>query len=245
MTQTRWRLPSAAEEVVDVALVRSRRDDQVLPGSGGPAGNARLTAWTGLVLLVLFLGELLTLLDVHGLITWHLAIGVALIPPALLKTAVTGWRLVRYYLGNQPYRTAGPPPMLLRLLGPLVVLSTLALLATGVTLVLVGADSGRQPLITVLGQSISVLTLHQGSFLVWAAATGLHVLARLLPAWRTVTNRLERVPGPRRRTALLSLSLVAIVPLVLLVLAHPGGWTQDQQFGPPGDFHGPGQLHHD
>ena len=71
-------------------------------GRGVPPGNARLTAWTGLVLLVLFLAELVTLLDVSGLISWHLALGVALGPPALLKTTTTGWRVVRYYTGTGP-----------------------------------------------------------------------------------------------------------------------------------------------
>jgi hypothetical protein len=39
--------------------------------------------------------------------------------------------------------------------------------------------------VTVLGFAVSPLTLHQASFAVWAGATGLHVLARLVPALRT------------------------------------------------------------
>jgi hypothetical protein len=35
-----------------------------------------------------------------------------------MKSASTGWRIVRYYAGTPPYQQAGPPPMLLRLLGP-------------------------------------------------------------------------------------------------------------------------------
>ena len=62
---------------------------------------------------------------------------------ALLKTAATGWRMVRYYAGNEPYQKAGPPPTLMRLLGPLVVLSTLGLLASGVVLVLIGLPFTR------------------------------------------------------------------------------------------------------
>jgi hypothetical protein len=54
---------------------------------------------------------------------------VVLVPPALLKTASTGWRVVRYYRSGAPYRQAGPPP-LLRLLGPLLVAGTMALLGT-------------------------------------------------------------------------------------------------------------------
>ena len=137
------RLRDAGAEALETAIGRGHRTDPVLPRSGGPAGNASLTAWTGLVLLVLFLAELVTLLDVRGLISWHVALGALLVPPALLKTATTGWRIARYYAGSAAYRTAGPPPLALRLLGPLVVLSTLAVLGSGVALVLVGETSSR------------------------------------------------------------------------------------------------------
>ena len=80
-------------------------------GSGGPAGNASLTAWTGLVLLALSLAELVTLLDVRGLISWHIVIGVLLIPPALLKTATTGWRIVSLLPQATCLHPGGPPPI--------------------------------------------------------------------------------------------------------------------------------------
>ena len=44
--------------------------------------------------------------------------------------------------------------MVLRVLGPLVVFFTLALLGTGLVLVYVGVDRGRQPLVDVLGQRV-------------------------------------------------------------------------------------------
>src|SRR4051812_11851259 len=100
-------------DTVAVALGQGHRDDPVGARTGGPAGNARLTAWLGLLLLVLFLAELVTLLDVRGLVTWHIAIGVLLVPPTLAKTASTGWRVVRYYTHTGPYVQAGPPPLLL------------------------------------------------------------------------------------------------------------------------------------
>ena len=98
------------------------RSTPVLPRTGGPAGNARLTAWTGCILFVLFLAELVTLLDVHGLISWHVALGVLLVPPALLKTGEhrLADRCATTRAGR-PYVEAGPPLMALRVLGPLVV----------------------------------------------------------------------------------------------------------------------------
>jgi hypothetical protein len=66
------------------------------------------------------------------LLTEHVFIGLLLVPPVLLKTGSTLWRFARYYLGDPAFRRKGPPPVLLRLLGPFVILLTLAVLATGV-----------------------------------------------------------------------------------------------------------------
>jgi hypothetical protein len=192
-------------------------NDPVAPGGGGPAGNARLTATTGLLLLALFLAELVTLLDVSGLISWHVAIGVLLVPPALLKTAVTGWRILRYYGGSRDYRASGPPPILLRLLGPLVVLSTLGLLGSGLTLIALGPNTSRHPLVTALGQRVDAVTVHQAFFLCWAVVTGLHVLTRLGPAI-VLTDRRSAVPGGGRRlTAMIVTLLIAAIAAALLL----------------------------
>ena len=219
--------PEAVTDLVESALGRQRRPDPVLARTGGPAGNAHLTAWLGLLLLVLFLAELVTLIDLSGLITWHIAIGVLLVPPALAKTATTGWRMVRYYTGSRPYVEAGPPPLLLRLLGPLVVLGTLAVLGSGVLLVGLGPTATFRPWFTALGFAVSPLTLHQACFAVWAGATGLHVLARLVPAWQlaTGTHGHGQVPGgPGRGVVLLSTAAAAAV-LAPVVLGLAGAWT--------------------
>jgi hypothetical protein len=226
-------LSDLTEETVQAALGRRHRDDPVVGRSGGPAGNARLTAWTGLVLLVLFLVELVTLLDVRGLISWHVAVGTLLVPPALLKTATTGWRILRYYTGSTPYREAGPPPLMLRLLGPFVVLSTLAVLGTGVALVLVGPDSGRRALVTGLGLRVDAITLHQAAFAGWAVLTGLHTLGRLIPAVRTAVGGVagsERMPGRTLRVGLLLAMLVAGALLAVLLVGRDSGWSHDRRF---------------
>ena len=221
-------LPTAVTDVVDVASGQVHRDEPVSPGTGGPAGNAQLTARLGLALLVLFLGEVVTLVNVRGLITWHLVIGLLLIPPSLAKTATTGWRVVRYYTGAATYRKAGAPPLLLRLLGPLVVVGTLSMLGTGLVLVALGPGPGRAALLAVLGQQISALTLHQAAFVLWGAATGLHVLARIVPAVRLAAPSRRggaRLPGavPRAGALLATGALAALVATVVLGLA--AGWT--------------------
>lgn len=216
------------QDVLDTAVGRSHRRDPQLPRNGGPAGNALLTAYLGLLLLPLAAAELLTLVSVSGLITWHLAIGAALVPPALVKTCSTGWRIVRYYGGSRPYRSAGPPPLLLRLLGPLVVASTLAVLGTGLALVALGRAGTGRPLLVVAGHEISPLTLHAASFVVWIAATGLHVLARGVGAAQAVVDRRARAgatAGGAVRAGTVALTVATAALAVPLVLAVSTNWT--------------------
>jgi hypothetical protein len=221
-------LAAGVADTIAEALGRQYRADPVLAGTGGPAGNALLTAWTGLVLLVGSVAELLTLFDVRGLISWHVAIGALLVPPALLKSVSTGWRVARYYIGNRAYVDAGPPPLPLRLLGPLVVISTVGVLGSGVLLVLVGPDSAHRSLIDVIGFRIDWVTVHQGFFAVWATVTGLHLLGRIVPALRIAVVRRGMsvgVPGGWSRRLLLALVAVSAVVLAVVLVRADGGWV--------------------
>jgi hypothetical protein len=229
-------------QVLAEATGRGSREDPLLPGTGGPAGNAVLTAWTGLVLLVLGVAELLTLFDVRGLISWHVAIGALLVPPALLKTGSTSWRLVRYYVGHRPYVEAGPPVLLLRLLGPLVVASTAALLGTGIVLILLGEASSRSELFSIVGFRLDWITLHQAAFAVWAGATGLHLLARIVPALRltVATTRTGPVPGAGSRAAVLVVVVLLAAVLALVLVRVDGTWGHDQSRPAPNGLRPPG-----
>ena len=159
----------------------------------GPDGNERLTAASGAVLLLLLAAEGGTILSIGQLLSPHVFIGMLLIPPVALKLASTGWRFARYYRGTREYREKGPPLLPLRLLAPVVVASTVAVFATGVALLVLG-PSGRG----------LVLTLHKASFIVWIAATGVHVLAyvwrvpRLAFAdWRPGASAVSGAPARR------------------------------------------------
>jgi hypothetical protein len=216
-----------ADSTIAEATGRERREDPVLPGSGGPAGNARLTAWTGLLLLMLFLIELVTLLRLDSLLDWHIVVGVLLVPPALLKTASTGWRIVGYYTGRRPYRQAGPPPMLLRLLGPLVVLFTLAVLGSGLALIALGPTGGQTPFASLAGFQIDALFIHKAMFVFWAVVTGVHTLARLVPAARILTAPRagsSRVPGGPARGVAFVATLVVAGAAAALLLGPAGPW---------------------
>jgi hypothetical protein len=113
--------------------------ERIAPGEtsasmAGVDGNSPLTASTGIVLTVLLLVEGWTVLDVRGYITLHAFIGLVLIGPIALKCATTMYRFTRYYTGQPGYVKRGAPPVLLRLIGPLVILSSVAVLGTGVAL---------------------------------------------------------------------------------------------------------------
>jgi hypothetical protein len=241
------------DDVVAEATGRGERVDPVAGRSGGPAGNARLTAWTGLVLLVLVPAELVTLVDVNGLMDWHLGLGLAVAAFALVKVGSTAWRFAGYYLRRPAYHRAGPPPLLLRLLGPVLVAATVALLASGVVLAALGPDRSRQLGVSLLGLRVDLVTVHQGSFAVFAVAAGLHVVGRLVPALGLSTARgrrsvdrwagrppapaAERVPADRSRVAVLVLAAVAAVLAVVLLLPTAAAW----QHGSSGE-HGPHAL---
>ena len=221
-------LPTPVADLVATAAGQVHREDPVAPRTGGPAGNARLTAWLGLLLLVAFLVELVTLGSLDQLVSVHIFVGALLVPLALLKTATTTWRMLGYYGGASRYRQAGPPPMLLRVLGPAVVLTALAVLGTGLALIALGRDATYAPFATIAGFALDPFTLHKVAFVLWLAVTGVHTLARLIPAVQVVANRgvhARRVPGAPARLGLLLAAAAVSVVVAGLVLSASGAWT--------------------
>ena len=184
----------------------------------GVEANARLTASGAAVLLVVLAVEGATILRIRELISPHVFLGMLLIPPVLVKMASTGYRFARYYLGAPAYRRKGAPPILLRLLGPVVVILTVVLLASGVALLLASPAWSQQ-----------LLFVHKASFVLWFLAMTVHVLghlaevARLAP--RDWLRRARRdVRGAGSRQWLIAGSLVAGVLLGLAMLSRVGPW---------------------
>ena len=170
-------------------------------------------------MFVLLFLEGLTILGVHSLLHWHVFIGLLLIPPVFAKIVSTGWRFTRYYAGNPSYRRRGPPPPVLRLLGPVLVVLTVALFATGVALV-VGAPVSWRP---------RLLQLHQLVFVAWFCVTAIHVLGHfaetLTLAPRDWIRRTRRqVRGAAARQWVLALSLVVGLLGALWVTPYAVGW---------------------
>lgn len=189
----------------------------------GVEGNSRLTSMTGMVLLVLLAVEGFTVLSVRQMITLHVYLGVLLLGPVLLKCATTTYRFVRYYRGSEPYVRKGPPHVILRVLGPVVIVSTLALLGTGIGLIATGPDH-REPL----------LTLHQASFVIWFGAMAIHVLGHTVAAGADIVREYRSArssPVARRRSLRLlavGLSIVAGVGVASALLPSAHSWTSGQ-----------------
>jgi hypothetical protein len=184
---------------------------------GGPAGNARLTASTAVLLLALLAAEGVTIVFMGPLLSEHVFIGLLLIPPVALKLGSTGYRFARYYTRNAAYRRAGPPLTFMRLIAPVVVASTVAIFVTGVAVILVGSRDRS-----------TLLLIHKVAFFVWLAFTAIHVLVYLPRVPRLASSdaralrrvaRETRLGGEGTRLVVVGLALSA--GLVLAVLALP------------------------
>jgi hypothetical protein len=182
---------------------------------GGSEGNAHLTAAIAAVLLVLLAGEGATIPMIRQALTWHVFIGLLLVPPILLKLTSTGWRFVRYYRGTADYVAKGPPhPFLRFLVAPVVTVSTITLFGTGIALVVAHPHGGL------------MLGLHKASFVIWFGAMSLHVLAHI----RTVLHYLHAgfaraLPGRSLRQGLVMAALVSGVIVGLAYLPSAHAWT--------------------
>ena len=143
-----------------------------------PDGNERLTAAVGVLLLAPILLEIATvLLGVHTFMSWHVFVGIALIPLVVLKLATTGWRFVRYYTRSRAYVAHGPPQAAMRLLAPLFVVATVVLFGSGVAMGLLH------------GHALQLARrLHGPASVIWLVLLGLHVLVYLGRALRDTAD---------------------------------------------------------
>ena len=188
---------------------------------GGTDGNEHLTTVTGAILIVLLAVIGFTIPQLRQFIWLHLFVGMLLFGPVLLKMASTGYRFIGYYAGSAAYRVKGPPELILRLIGPVVVISTVAVFATGVALLIVGPQH-RDPW----------LLLHKVSFIVWGVFMSLHVLGHLPAIARAMgigTRRdaepAEMIPGAAGRWIALSGALVAGAVLAIVLIPEFSAWT--------------------
>ncbi|MHB8532439.1 MAG: hypothetical protein ACYDC2_06935 [Solirubrobacteraceae bacterium] len=191
--------------------------------AGGTGGNERLTVQAGALLFGILAAVGVTIVRIGQLRWEHLFIGLVLIGPVLLKLASTGYRFARYYTVDGAYRRKGPPLLVLRLLAPILVLTTVVVLASGVALLLLGPGE-REPLLLV----------HKASFFAWLAVTTVHVLGHLgemqrglgltLPMGGAGALAVPPLPGRSGRALALLSAIVLGLVLALALIPDFGVW---------------------
>ena len=191
---------------------------------------------TGAALLIGLLIECYTILRIGRLLTLHVFLGMLLLGPVALKAVSVLYRFTRYYAGSAPYRRKGPPAPLLRVIGPVIMLLTACVFASGIMLAVTGPGNGPW------------LSVHRISFIAWAFFITIHVLAyawrlpRLLAAeargvaladegtgahddvGQLARRGAEVLSGRGTRLALLSASLLAGLVIALLTVHLAGNW---------------------
>jgi hypothetical protein len=208
----------ALGQAIEGGIVRTPSLEEPDDGDVGVEGNARLTSSVAAIIFVVLAVEGVTILRIGRLLDAHVFIGLLLIPLVLVKISSTTWRFVKYYRGDREYRRKGPPALVLRLLGPLLIALTLVVLASGIALV---------ELPTSTRQALSLV--HKASFIAWIAVMAIHVLGhlgetlRLAPRdWLLRTRRQVKGASSRQWLLVWSLALGLVTALALTPQAY--GW---------------------
>ena len=169
---------------------------------------------------MLILIELVSALILHTLMPVHVSAGVLLAGPLVLKLGSTGWRFLRYYTGAPAFVRRGPPHLALRVMAPLLIVMTLAVIGSGTGLVVTGPGSAGL-----------LLPLHGFSVLVWLPLIAIHTFSHILRVPRLVADDWSK-PSARSsvsgRVSRIGVNLGALLAgLVAAILLFPGAapWT--------------------
>jgi len=189
----------------------ARRTPEGVASDPGVDGNARLTGYVAVVLLIPLAAEVFT--GVRPGLVPHALIGFFLIPVVSLKLGSVSYRFSRYYAGDPRYRASGPPHPIARLIGPALVVATVILFGTGVELWLFGFQLGEE-----------WLTWHKLAFVLWIVLMAIHVVAylRRAPDLALADSR-DGLQGAAMRRSLVVAGLLfgAALAIAMLPFASP------------------------
>jgi undecaprenyl-diphosphatase len=190
-----------------------RTDPERPAADPGPEGNRRLTSLVGAIQLGVLAVVILSGVFFGSVPGLHFFASFVAIPLTVLKLGSTGYRFAHYYLRNGPYRAAGPPTVIPRLLSPLLVISALVAFATGVALFAMGTTHG------------TVATLHTDSAVVFIVAVLAHVAAHARTAWTASAAELGSAPTVRgsgaRWGTLLAVTVAGLVLAAGFTFTYP------------------------
>ena len=163
------------------------------------AGNLILTSHAGLVILFFLVLLYFTGLEFTPLRGVHFGLGFALIPILLVKLGSTGWRAVNYYFDRDPYRAAGPPWLLPRIMALPLTACAVAATISGVVLWAEGTDRGTWA------------TVHIYSVISLAVVVVVHLVIYTRKAFRASTRSLEQTKTTKQERVMVWALLVALV----------------------------------
>lgn len=187
--------------------------------------NLILTSHAGLVILFLLVLLYFTGLEFAPLRGVHFGLGFALIPILLVKLGSTGWRAVNYYFDRDPYRAAGPPWLLPRVMAlPLTLCAVMATIS-GVVLWATGTDRGTWA------------TVHICSVISLAAVVVVHLIIYTRKAFRASTRSLEETRTTKQERIMVWALLVALVVGAAAVGLEPT-WNPSATPATPTTTHG-------
>ncbi|MHB8191474.1 MAG: hypothetical protein ACYDHP_13880 [Ferrimicrobium sp.] len=205
--------------VIDTVL-SDRVPSESLGSSRRVRAVARLMSLLGVVLFIGLAVEGITVVFIGQLIALHVLLAMILLPVMIYKIVIAFYRFSMYYLGARDFKNAGPPEMLLRVIGPLMILSTVVLMGSGIILIY------QFP-----GTPIANFwrLVHQASFIVWFGVVTLHVLAYMRRAFGTAGDdirhsRYHTLIGRRGRLISIAISLIVGGLLASLVMPAVGPW---------------------
>ena len=189
------------------------------------ASNLILTSHAGLVILFFLVLLYFTGLEFAPLRGVHFGLGFALIPILLVKLGSTGWRAVNYYFDRDPYRAAGPPWLLPRIMAlPLTLCAVLATIS-GVVLWATGTDRGTWA------------TVHIYSVIALAVVVVVHLAIYTRKAFRASTRSFEETKTTKQERIMVWALLVALVVGSAAVGLEPT-WNPSATRATPTTTHG-------
>lgn len=179
--------------------------------------NERMTAIAGALLFVFILAELIITASLDGLTTEHIFVGILLSGPLVVKMFSTGYRFFRYYTKSAEFVRSGPPNIILRVLAPFLVLTTILVFISGYGLAFGHDDK-------LFGK------IHATFVTLWIPLVAVHAYAyiRKVPAliardWSSDPKRL--VPGRNTRLAINFVGLlIGVITAIGLLPFYSKGW---------------------
>ncbi len=179
--------------------------------------NERLTALAGAVLLVGFAVDLFVTANLSRLIMVHIFIGALLAGPLIVKLTGVGYRFFKYYGKSPAFVAKGPPNIWLRLLGPALLVVTLALFISGFGLAFEGPVHDRV-----------LFFIHAASAAMWIPMIAVHVYGHIRQVPRSIledwgSQSRQAVSGRVKRLRFIIMGLIVgtVAGVVMVHVAAP------------------------